>query len=115
MSGTYQMFDKGAIHYNLNHNDRSCVVLACGLCSHHKLRGWAVSPPSGSAYHCHSGLFRPLKNFLMPSDLDALLSPGSLQRCHGVGEPGADFTEECHSHDGGNFEFGHPPTRGLIH
>lgn len=31
-----------------------------------------------------------------------------------MGEQGADFTEECHSHGGGNCEVGHPTTRGLI-
>lgn len=31
-----------------------------------------------------------------------------------AGEVGSDFTEECHSHAGGNFEFGHPITRGLF-
>lgn len=61
------------------------------------------------------GFFRPLQGFLVPSDLDALLSPCSLKCCHSVDELGADFTGECHSHDEGNFEFGHPPTtRGLI-
>lgn len=55
------------------------------------------------------GFFRPLKGFLVPSDLDALLSPCSLECCHGAGKLGANFTE-CHSHVEGNFEFGHPPT-----
>lgn len=53
------------------------------------------------------GLFRPLKGFLMPSDLNVLLSLHSRKCCHKVGELGAGLTEECHSYDEGSFEFGH--------
>lgn len=61
------------------------------------------------------GLFRPLKGFLTPSDLDVLLSPRSCKCRHKVGELGSGLTEECHRYDEGNIEFGHPPTTsGLV-